>query len=336
MSELVLITGITGFVASHSAEALLSQGYRVRGTYRFQEKLDGLLKNRPEWEKKVEFVQVPDCRAPNAYVEAAKGVDYVIHAATEVHSNLEPPRKDPHELLHIAIQGCENALIAAAQEPKVKRFVYISSEAALKGPVNYFGDGHVFTEKDWNPKTLREAEESDDELLNYTVCKKLGERAMHAFVARNTPRFQAIALNPPLILGPVFHLQSVDNLNFSTWFFWQLIKGRYEVAPESKFFNYVDVRDLAEAQVKALTAKTDKDRFVISGGAFKNDDIVNVALKYFPQFKDKIAKPNGETSPCNYEVDASLSIKELGLTYRPAEETFKDATESLYKLAGLL
>ncbi|EPY53126.1 flavonol reductase/cinnamoyl-CoA reductase family protein [Schizosaccharomyces cryophilus OY26] len=328
ISPLVLVTGINGFLGSHTVEALLAHGYRVRGTHQSPQDPNILLHNRPSWKDKVEMVHIPDHRIPNAYDEAIRGVDYVIHVAAEVHSNGETPGIDPHHTLTVSIKGTENALSAAFKEPKVKRFVYVSSDAALKGPKNYNGDGYVFTEKDWNPLTLQDAKTSNDEGLNYTT--------VHNFFATHKPHFEVIALNPPLILGPVFHLKSVNQLSFSAWFFWQLINGRYDIAPKTEIFNYVDVRDLAESEVLALTALTKEPRVIICAGDLTNDKIVNAVLPHFPQFQDKIAKPNGQLSTCNYQIDASLSKSVLGIKYRPHEETFCDAAASLYRLAGLL
>ncbi|WBW72459.1 methylglyoxyl reductase (NADPH-dependent) [Schizosaccharomyces osmophilus] len=331
---IVLVTGINGFLGSHTVEALLAHGYRVRGTHQSSHDPHCLFRNRPSWKGKVEMFHIPDHRVPNAYDEVIQGVDYVIHVATEVHSNGETSGIDPHHTLAVSIKGTENALNAAFKEPKVKRFVYVSSDAALKGPKNFNGDGHVFTEKDWNPLSLQDAQASNDEGLNYTVCKKLGEQTVQKFHATHKPHFQVIALNPPLILGPVFHLESVKQLSFSAWFFWQLMNGRYEIAPKTEIFNYVDVRDLAEAEVLSLTADTKEPRVIVCAGDLSNDKIVNTLIPQFPQFQEKIAKPNGQPSTCNYKIDASLSKSALGVQYRPHEETFYDAAESLYRLAG--
>lgn len=49
-SQPVLVTGITGYQASHVAFALLNKGYKVRGTVRSQEKGD-LFAKLPSFEK---------------------------------------------------------------------------------------------------------------------------------------------------------------------------------------------------------------------------------------------------------------------------------------------
>ena len=61
-NQLVLITGISGFVATHVALEFLKNGHRVRGTVRSQEKAD-LVKKTPVFEPFVDqlsFVVVED------------------------------------------------------------------------------------------------------------------------------------------------------------------------------------------------------------------------------------------------------------------------------------
>ena len=71
----ILVTGVNGYVASHTADQLLQHGYNVRGTVR------NLSKNR--WIKdlfdrkygagRFEIVQVEDMTSPGAFDHAVKG-----------------------------------------------------------------------------------------------------------------------------------------------------------------------------------------------------------------------------------------------------------------------
>ncbi len=73
--SLVLVTGVNGFIGSHVADQLLEAGYRVRGTTRNLEKVQGL---STLWEKKygpnqIEFVVVQDMSTEGAFDGAVKG-----------------------------------------------------------------------------------------------------------------------------------------------------------------------------------------------------------------------------------------------------------------------
>ena len=74
-NSLVLVTGITGFIASHIAKVLLERGYRVRGTARNLEKVEWV---NEFFEKefgagRVETVVVEDMVEEGAFDAAVKG-----------------------------------------------------------------------------------------------------------------------------------------------------------------------------------------------------------------------------------------------------------------------
>jgi uncharacterized protein YbjT (DUF2867 family) len=76
-SSLILVTGASGFIATHLVTTLLSRGYKVRGTVRSQDKgkyLDKLFEgvgDKGQWE----WVVVEDIAQDGVFDEAVKGVD---------------------------------------------------------------------------------------------------------------------------------------------------------------------------------------------------------------------------------------------------------------------
>ncbi len=116
----VLITGANGFVGSHVTERLTAyDGVELRLLLRRRSRLAFL--------EGVDYDRVDgDLRDQASLTEAARGVDTVIHVAGLV-SALTEPRY--HE---VNARGTE-ALVLAAKAAGVKRFVYVSSLAAL-GP----------------------------------------------------------------------------------------------------------------------------------------------------------------------------------------------------------
>lgn len=74
--QTVLISGGSGYVASHIVKTFLDAGYKVRTTVRSEstkEKVEKAQKNHPS----LSFVIVKDGQADGAYDEAVKGVDGV-------------------------------------------------------------------------------------------------------------------------------------------------------------------------------------------------------------------------------------------------------------------
>lgn len=85
---LILISGITGFLASAIAHAFLVAGYTVRGTTRTASKASAIA-SAPAFaaataERRLEIVLVPDITADDAFDEAVIGVQWFIHAASPI------------------------------------------------------------------------------------------------------------------------------------------------------------------------------------------------------------------------------------------------------------
>lgn len=79
---LVLLTGLNGFVGAYVLDRLLSEGYRVRGTLRSQDKAKFFEKKYANRSSDISFVIVPDIQAPNALDAVMTDVDYVCHVAS--------------------------------------------------------------------------------------------------------------------------------------------------------------------------------------------------------------------------------------------------------------
>ncbi len=114
----LLVTGATGFLGSHVAEQLSRAGRPVRALVRKNSNtkfLDGLA-----GVEKV-YGAVDD---PESCKKAMVGVTGVIHSAGLVKA------KNTQEFLRINTEGTENLLTAAREAGTVKRFVFVSSQAA--------------------------------------------------------------------------------------------------------------------------------------------------------------------------------------------------------------
>src|SRR6266480_5299309 len=99
---LVLLTGPTGFVGAHVFRALLTNGYRVRGTIRHESGADFLRQQYPSHTSDMEFVIVPDIQAAGALDSATKDVDYICHVASPYFTSTDDPIK---ELVEPAVNG---------------------------------------------------------------------------------------------------------------------------------------------------------------------------------------------------------------------------------------
>ncbi|MBI3802772.1 MAG: SDR family NAD(P)-dependent oxidoreductase [Nitrospirae bacterium] len=84
MKKQILITGGAGFIGSHLADELLSQGYRVRALDSLEAQVHGAEAARPSYlHPEVELV-IGDVRDPAAVRRVLEGVDAVYHFAAAV------------------------------------------------------------------------------------------------------------------------------------------------------------------------------------------------------------------------------------------------------------
>ena len=76
LDSLILITGVNGLVASHTADQALKAGYRVRGTVRSVEKAKWMVdKFTADYgEGRFELIEVKDLSGDGAFDNAIKGM----------------------------------------------------------------------------------------------------------------------------------------------------------------------------------------------------------------------------------------------------------------------
>lgn len=123
----VLVTGGAGFIGSHTVEALLADGHRVRVLDNFA---GGGRKNLPEARDGLEIVE-GDVRDAATVTAAMRGTTHCLHLAAQVsveRSMAEPALSARHNIL-----GTVN-VFQAAREAGVGRVVYASSSAVYGDP----------------------------------------------------------------------------------------------------------------------------------------------------------------------------------------------------------
>ena len=116
----VLVTGANGFVGSRLCRRLLSDGYRVIAGVR--DGCDGTLIEDLDLE-----YRFGDVTRPETLPQMVQGINYIVHNAGLVKA------KRPETLFDVNQGGTRNILEAAKANPHLKKFIYISSTAAV-GP----------------------------------------------------------------------------------------------------------------------------------------------------------------------------------------------------------
>ena len=148
----VLVTGGAGFIGSNLIEVLLEQDNKLVCLDNF---LTGKRENIEAFSGNPDFILIEgDIRDFGTCRKACEGVDYVLHQAAlgSVPRSIE----DPMSSAEINISGFVNMLFAA-QEAKVKRFVYAASSST-------YGDSEAL------PKLRGRNRKTSFSLRNNQIC----------------------------------------------------------------------------------------------------------------------------------------------------------------------
>lgn len=238
-----------------------------------------------------------------------------------------------------ALIGTTSILKAIARSaPSVRRVVVTSSFAAILDAAKLGDPSNTFTEASWNPVTIDDI--YNDPATAYRASKKLAEKAAWDFVAdpANGAKFDVVTVNPPMVFGPVVHhLASLDAINTSNERLVSLAKGGWKsgVPASGAALNWVDVRDVAEAHIRAFERpEAGGHRLFTTEGSFCNRDLLDIARRNFPDLKDKLPGDDvkgGEMPPKDqrYAFDNSETTRLLGIEWIPLEEAIVDTLTSI-------
>ncbi len=244
---LVLVTGASGYIGGFIIKQLLAEGWTVRGTIRNLAKADTVRKTLAAPDLELFAV---DLGSDAGWAEAMQGVDYVQHIASPI-PDREP--KDAQELIGPAREGALRAL-RFAKAAGVKRVVMTSSMAAI-------AYGHpeprpVFTEANWTDAASPDA-------YAYIRSKTIAERAARDWMAADGGGLEYVSINPSAVLGPVLGRDFSTSLEVVK----KLLDGALPGLPHLGFA-VVDVRDVADLHVRAMTAPDMNGERIIAAGRF--------------------------------------------------------------------
>ena len=330
MSKTVLVSGGSGYIAGFIIKQLLAEGWTVHTTVRSLKREPEL---RPLLGGSAETLKVfaADLTADAGWAEAMAGCTHVLHVASPFSS--KPPR-NPDDLIIPAREGTVRTL-RIAKAAGVQRFVQTSSVAAIA-----YGHGkghHHFTEADWTNVHSRDA-------YAYVKSKTIAERAARDWMAKEGAGMEFLSINPSAVLGPVWSKDFSASIELVS----QLLSGALPGCPDLGF-GIVDVRDLADLHVRALTEPgLDGERFIASGPFLKMAEVAAILRQHMPlearnvttrRLPDWIVRFSATFNPLIRQVvgelgnvrDASSAhaLERLGWKTRPSEESIVDCAKSL-------
>lgn len=328
----VLVTGGSGYIASFCIAQLLDAGWRVRTTVRDSAKAPRIASELSSFTNvdRLEFAQA-DLDADDGWDQAVAGCDYVLHIASPLPA--ANPKNDD-ELIRPAREGTLRILRAASRQG-TRRVVMTSSCAAIS-----YGTGsrrEPFTEDDWSVPDPADTSA-------YERSKIAAERAAWAWQAEHPNEVELVTICPGAVLGPAMG----EHQSASVQIVGKLIDGSLPGLPRMSF-PIVDVRDVADLHVRALTAETAAgQRYIASGPVLWMTDIANVIREEFPAMAARLPRrklPNWlvrlsalfdpVTRSRLFElgkyrlVSSSKALRDFNWEPRPIAETIRDTVVSL-------
>ncbi|KAJ9611199.1 methylglyoxal reductase (NADPH-dependent) gre2 [Cladophialophora chaetospira] len=327
----VLLTGGSGFIATHILRELLVNGHETVATVRSADKGEFLV-NAFQSLGKISYTIVANITSDGAFDSAVKSAppfEAVIHTASPFHSNISDARRD---ILDPAIKGTLGILQAVKDHaPSVKRVVITSSIGAM---INFKNHPAEYNDEAWNPTTIEEAVSNFS--LTYNASKKFAELAAWDFVERERPNFTIATMNPPFVFGPPLHkLQSLENINTSNKRIVMAIDGSFkEAVPPTGSWMWVDVRDVALAHVRAIErSEAGGRRFLLVGSYWTNKDLIDVIRGRFPELRRKLPEAVESDFPEKiFAFDNKTSKEILGLQYNSFENCIVDTVRKLIEI----
>src|ERR1700733_12296612 len=224
----VLVTGGSGFIASHTILQLLNAGHSVRTTVRDlkrESEVRAMLKQGGvQAGDRLSFIAA-DLQNDAGWASAVENCDHVLHVASPFPAYI-PKHED--ELIVPAREGALRVL-RAARDAGVRRVVLTSSFAAI-------GYGREPREKPFDETSWTDPD--SDGVLPYVKSKTLAERAAWDFIANEGGALELSVVNPVAVFGPVLG----PDYSPSILLIQRMMDGALPGVPRL-YFGAVDVRD---------------------------------------------------------------------------------------------
>jgi len=330
MSDLVLVTGASGFVGSALARHLAAKGFSLRLAVRQDSKRDNLEGVEAE-------IFTADMRDRVAMTQAMAGARYVFHVAADYRLWA----RDPEEIVRNNLDGAR-AVMGAALAAGVERVVYTSSVATLKP----HDDGTPADE------TSRHTEETA--IGAYKRSKVVAERLVDRMV-----REEGL---PAVIVGPSTPIGPRDIKPTPTGrVIVEAALGKIPAFIDTGL-NLVHVDDVAAGHLLALERGRVGESYVLGGQDVAFRDMIGAIAQMTGRRAPTIGLPRIPLFPLAYAAEAVARLtgkepfitadalkmakyrmffssakaeRELGYSARPYREALRDALDWFHK-AGYL
>ncbi|EGX95932.1 NAD(P)-binding domain [Cordyceps militaris CM01] len=172
----------------------------------------------------------------------------------------------------------------------------------------------------------------------YRASKTAAERAAWAFMKDRPVAFDMVSLCPAMVFGPFLpkaRPRAVADVNTSNRIVWGVVSaGRAAPVPPTKGPVWVDVRDVADAHVRALVVpEAGGGRYLLAQGVYCNQEIADVARRVAPMAdRIPVGTPGTREAQGHFGVDAAETERVLGVKWRGLDECLRSLVPQLFEM----
>ena len=340
MTGKVLLTGVSGWIAKHTAIELLNSGYEVLGTVRNKNLIEQTKETISKYTSidKLSFVEL-DLVKDDGWNEAAKGCKYIFHVASPFPIKVS---KNRESLLPPAVDGTLRVLNAGLNAG-VEQIIKTSSIVAMFRKPNR-SNPYSFGESDWTDENWIEG------VNDYFLSKTKAERTAWEFMESKGLKNKLTTINPGGVFGDALDKKGGTSIEYIR----QFLKGKFPAAP--KFGVLIsDVKDVAKSHVACIGNKKVGGRRLIVGKEIKKlIELCQIMEEALPEYEKKLPKkelPNFMVKLISYldssakmmipdlgivmQTDTTYSEELLGLKFKSAKDCIIENAKSVIRL-GLI
>ena len=337
MINKVLLTGISGWIAKHTAIELLNAGYEVLGTIRNKNLVDQTKQTISKYAstEKLSFVEL-DLLKDDGWNEAAKGCRYIFHVASPFPMKVSSNREN---LLPVAVDGTLRVLNAGLNAG-VEQIIKTSSIVAMFRKPNRTNP-YTFGENDWSDENWIEG--VSDYFLSKTKAEKAAWRLMESKGLKN----KLTTINPGGVFGDALDKKGGTSIEYIR----QFMKGKFPGTP--KFAVLIsDVKDIAKAHVACIgNNKVGGRRLIVGKDVKRLVELSQLIAEAMPEYKKKLPTkelPNLMVKLISYidssaktmipdlgimmQTDTSYAEEILGFKFKPAKGCISENAKSVVRL----
>ena len=274
MINKVLLTGISGWIAKHTAIELLNAGYEVLGTIRNKNLVDQTKQTISKYAstEKLSFVEL-DLLKDDGWNEAAKGCRYIFHVASPFPMKVSSNREN---LLPVAVDGTLRVLNAGLNTG-VEQIIKTSSIVAMFRKPNRTNP-YTFGENDWSDENWIEG------VSDYFLSKTKAEKAAWKLMESKGLKNKLTTINPGGVFGDALDKKGGTSIEYIR----QFMKGKFPGAP--KFAVLIsDVKDIAKAHVACIgNNKVGGRRLIVGKDVKRLVELSQLIAEAMPEYKKKL------------------------------------------------